>query len=117
MGSEDMSSKTVFRAFVITDIVGSTDLKQRMGDAAYAEALARHDELFQSCLAEFGGTEPKDIGDGFLASFDVPSNAVRCSLRFQKGLVGLRTVEPLKVRIGVHVGEIVLLAGIRAEVK
>ena len=109
MGSKDTSPKTVFRAFVITDIVGSTDLKQRMGDAAYAEAIARHDELFQSCLAEVGGSEPKDIGDGFLASFEVPSNAVGCALRFQKGLADLRAPEPLKVRIGVHVGEIVLL--------
>ena len=65
MDAQSASASTVLRAFLFTDLVGSTDLKQRLGDAAYADAIARHDELFQSCLTEFEGTEHKDIGDGF----------------------------------------------------
>ena len=98
-------SSTIFKAFLFTDLVGSTDLKRRLGDAAVAGAIARHDALFRECLAEFHGNQDKDIGDGFLAVFDAPSHAVRCALAFQRRLAEVDAPEPLHVRIGIHSGE------------
>lgn len=100
---------SILKAFLFTDLVGSTDLKRRLGDAAYAQVISRHDRLFHRCRSEFGGGDDKDTGDGFLAVFDVPSNAVRCALAFQRAIAELDTPEPLKIRIGIHTGEIVLL--------
>jgi class 3 adenylate cyclase/formylglycine-generating enzyme required for sulfatase activity/predicted esterase len=101
---------SILKAFLFTDLVGSTDLKRRLGDAACAEVISRHDGLFHRTLSQFGGGGDKDMGDGFLAVFDVPSDAVRCALAFQRGLAELEAPEPLKVRIGIHTGETVLVA-------
>ena len=107
MSSQASPRTTVVKAFLFTDLVGSTDMKRRLGDAAYADAIARHDELFHRCLTEYAASQEKDIGDGFLAAFDVPSDAIRCALSFQRGIAELDTPEPLKVRVGVNMGEIV----------
>ncbi len=107
MSSQATPRTTVLKAFLFTDLVGSTDMKRRLGDMAYADAIVRHDELFHRCLTEFSGSQKKDIGDGFQAAFDVPSDAVRCALAFQRGTAELDTPEPLKVRVGLNMGEIV----------
>ena len=91
---------TVLKVFLFTDLVGSTELKGRIGDAAYATAIAQHDRLFRSCLQQFGGTEHDNAGDGFLAIFDVPSQALRCALAFQQALTEIDAEEPLRVRMG-----------------
>ncbi|MEE9293954.1 MAG: protein kinase [Phycisphaerae bacterium] len=102
---------TVLRVFMFTDIVGSTNLKRRLGDAEGSKVIARHDGLFRECLARFGGREESNPGDGFFATFDVPSDAVRCALAFQKELGDLATPEPLKVRVGIHMGETARVVG------
>ena len=82
MSSQPDSRSTVLKVFLFTDLVGSTDMKRRLGDAGGAEAIVQHDTLFRGCLARFAGVEQDNAGDGFLAIFDVPSNAVRCALAF-----------------------------------
>ncbi|MCH8333607.1 protein kinase, partial [Candidatus Sumerlaeota bacterium] len=107
--SQSTSAKTVFKVFLFTDLVGSTDLKKRLGDTVAAKAIGKHDALFRKSLKRFGGTEEDNAGDVFFASFDLPSEAVRCGLEFLSGLRSLRLPEPLHVRVGVHAGEIVRL--------
>src|SRR5690348_1207745 len=84
-GSKDMgaaSSRLAVLAF--TDVVGSTDLKARLGDAAAGKLLERHNELVRRALAEAGGGAIlKDTGDGFLLQFGTPSDAVRFALLLQ----------------------------------
>lgn len=108
--SDAVPSRTVLKVFVFTDVVDSTRLKQRLGDQPVAEILAAHDALFRQCLARHGGKEEKHQGDGFLASFDVPSHAALCALDFQQGLRGLEIPEALEVRIGIHMGEAVVVS-------
>lgn len=106
--SNDMTtatSKAVLKVFLFTDLVGSTSLKHRLGDAAAAELIARHDALFRDLLQQFGGTEEANPGDEFFATFDLPSDAVRCALSFLTGLGALAGAERLRVRVGVHMGE------------
>jgi class 3 adenylate cyclase len=99
---------------MFTDVVGSTDRKSRFGTPAYAAVLARHDELFRRALSEAAGTGAEilqDTGDGHVASFPTASAAVRCALRFQHDLsTESWPDQPLKVRIGIHLGETADLA-------
>ena len=115
VGSQSTSAKTVFKVFLFTDIVGSTDLKNRLGDAVAADAIGKHDALFRKILKRFSGTEEDDTGDGFFASFDLPSEAVQCGLEFLSGLRSLEFLEPLQVRVGIHAGEIVRLTDTGAD--
>ena len=72
---------------LLTDIVGSTDLKTRLGLSEYARRLARHDEVFKQLITEYPSAEIlKDTGDGYFASFATTSDAVRFALRFQRAL-------------------------------
>src|SRR5262245_15270020 len=90
---------------LFTDIVGSVDLKTRIGTAAYAAVLAKHDEVFRQLVHAAAGAEIlTDTGDGFFACFGSASDAVRAALLFQQLIA--RDARPLRVRIGLHVGEV-----------
>jgi serine/threonine-protein kinase len=93
---------------LVTDIVGSTSLKGRIGLSGYARLLAAHDALFKRLVASYQGAEIlQDTGDGYFASFATTSDAVRFALRFQHELRDVaRDPEPVHVRVGIHAGEV-----------
>jgi class 3 adenylate cyclase len=93
---------------LFTDIVGSVDLKLRLGGATAARLIGRHDALFRECLAGIEGAKLlKDTGDGFLARFVTASDAVSAALRFQWALAReAMDPEALRVRVGIHLGEV-----------
>ena len=95
-------SYRVLTTILSTDLVGSTERVQHLGDASWAALLTRHDALVRAELARFSGEELDTAGDGFLASFDGPARAIRCALAIRD------TLEPLglRVRAGVHTGEV-----------
>ena len=107
MTESEPRQATVFKVFQFTDLVGSADLKRRLGDQAGAAAISAHDALFRECLSQHDGREENETGDGFLASFDRPSQAVLCALAFQAELNSLDAPEQLHVRMGIHAGEII----------
>ncbi len=109
-GMSSASERFVFKVFLFTDLLGSLDLKQRLGDVAGARAIARHKEVFRKCLVRFSGAEQDSAGDGFFATFDVPSHAVECALSFQRELADLEGTERLLSRVGIHMGQIVSLS-------
>jgi class 3 adenylate cyclase len=92
---------------LFTDVAGSTQLKEKLGMPAYARLISRHDALFKSVVdATRGADILQDTGDGFLARFVTPSDAVTAALRFQLGLTGAEWGDtPLRVRIGLHMGQ------------
>jgi class 3 adenylate cyclase len=96
--------ETAFRAILFTDLVESTALTQRLGDAGAMAVLRRHDEVVRSALAEFGGSEVKHTGDGVMASFPSAAGAIRAAMRIQDALAD-GTSDPIHVRIGVAAGE------------
>ncbi|MCA9417905.1 MAG: protein kinase, partial [Candidatus Omnitrophica bacterium] len=104
------SEETVLKVFLFSDLVDSMGLKSRLGDFAAASIFSKHDVLFRECLNRFGGFEEKDTGDGFLASFSLPSQAIRCALTFQKEIRNLDVSVDLHVRMGLHMGEIIRFA-------
>jgi class 3 adenylate cyclase len=90
-----------------TDLVGSTDRAAQLGDSAWRRLLEDHNTLVRERLDRFRGREVKTLGDGFVATFDGPTRAVRCAEEIVRGLdtLGLGT------RCGLHTGECELFNG------
>lgn len=92
--------------FVFTDLEASTRLWEqypgRMG-----QALAIHDEILRRSVAENDGTVVKATGDGLMATFSRMADAVAACIEAQLALAATdwETPEPLRVRMGVHVGD------------
>jgi pimeloyl-ACP methyl ester carboxylesterase len=95
-------SHRVLTTILCTDLVGSTERVQALGDAAWASLLGRHNDAVRAELRRHSGEELDTAGDGFLASFDGPARAVRCALGIRDALSPLG----LEVRAGVHTGEV-----------
>jgi class 3 adenylate cyclase len=64
--------------------------------------IDRHNELVRDQIFAHMGSEAKCIGDGFLLTFTSPDLAVRCAVESMKAVAELG----LKLRAGVHVGEV-----------
>ena len=91
---------------LFTDIVDGTARAAQLGDKAWRDLLAAHDEEVRRQLRRFDGTEVKTIGDGFLAVFDgAPSRAVRCARAIRDCVEDVG----VDVRIGLHTGECELI--------
>lgn len=91
----------VLATVMFTDIVGSTETAARLGDRAWRDLLARHDELSRAQLARYRGRAVKSLGDGWLATFDGPARAIRCALELQEAMGELG----VELRAGLHTGE------------
>ena len=104
---DDRQLDSGLRAIMFTDIVGSTQISSRDGDAVALELLERHDRIVREALSVHGGREVKHTGDGVFASFSHVSAAVGCALQIQRDL-GEPTDTDLdagRVRIGISAGE------------
>jgi serine/threonine-protein kinase len=104
-----MSAASRLAVLLFTDIVGSTDLKARIGTTTFATLLQEHNSLFESACAELHGEILKHTGDGYFAAFATGSEAVRAALRFQHEIRLRQWAEPVRVRIGIHVGEVAVV--------
>ena len=95
------------RAVLFTDIVGSTELTERLGDAAALELVRVHDALVRRGLAAHGGREVKHTGDGIMAVFEETADAVRAGADIQRHFCAYNAEasEGLRIRIGIHAGE------------
>ncbi len=91
---------------VFTDLEDSTRRWEEDPDIMDA-ALTRHDAILQGEIERFDGAVSKHRGDGVMAIFDRPADAVRSSVAAQVALHGEHWPgAPLRVRIGVHTGEV-----------
>jgi class 3 adenylate cyclase len=97
----------VGRAFMFTDIVKSTDLVGVIGDEAWEDLLAWHDQTLRSLFASHGGDVGHPTGDGFFVAFEDAGSAMRCAVAIQRALAEHRRAHgfALSVRIGIHAGE------------
>lgn len=90
---------------VMSDIVDSTLIATRLGDAAWKQVLAEHNRLIRTEFDRFRGQEVNTTGDGFLAMFGSAAGALRSALAMRDGIRGLG----MELRIGVHTGEVDVL--------
>jgi class 3 adenylate cyclase/tetratricopeptide (TPR) repeat protein len=105
------STQTV--SMLITDLVGSTALADRIGPVAAEELRSDHFGLLRGALERTGGREVKNLGDGLMTVFDSASQSLLCAVEMQQAIEARnrRAEEPLAVRIGVSIGEAVLEEG------
>lgn len=99
---------------VFTDIVGSTGLKQQLGDAEAVRLIAEHHQVLREVLAEEPGAEEiSTSGDSMLLALPSPSGAVRFALKAQARVrdFSRRRGRPLHDRMGIHVGEVMVEEG------
>ena len=97
--------------FLLTDIEGSTRLREETGDA-FDDALTTHHKLLRQQFREHGGHEVKELGDGFLVAFERPTSALACAVDAQQALARKRWPKetgPLRVRMAVHTGQVELM--------
>jgi class 3 adenylate cyclase len=92
---------------LFTDIVGSTRLAAELGDRRWGELLDRHDNRAREVVERFGGRMVKTLGDGLLAIFEVPRDAILCAKALSETLKNDR----IEIRAGLHTGEVDLRAG------
>jgi pimeloyl-ACP methyl ester carboxylesterase len=91
----------VLATVLFTDIVDSTRRASELGDRRWRELLEHHDEITREEITRFQGREVKHTGDGFLATFDGPTRAVRCATTLAERMPALG----IDVRSGLHTGE------------
>ena len=96
--------RRVEKTFMFTDIEGSTNLVEALGDEAWQGVLHWHDETLRALFAEHKGEEVVGTGDGFFVGFDSPDDALACAVAIQRRLAEQRRTQGFapKVRIGVH---------------
>jgi class 3 adenylate cyclase len=98
-------SRRALRSVLFTDIVASTQHAAAAGDERWRAVLQRFGQITAEHTQQFGGTVVKSTGDGHLATFDGPTQAIRCAeaLRADAETLGIQ------VRAGIHTGECELL--------
>jgi adenylate cyclase len=99
---------------VFSDIEDSTALNHELGDREWLKVLGAHDRIVRDRVSEHAGNILKSQGDGFMITFEDPAEAVRCAVDIERSLTnGGRRLRktPIKVRIGVHVGQAVAKDG------
>ena len=92
----------VLTTLLFTDIVDSTTTAARLGDKRWRDVLDQHHSVVRAELTRFGGREVSTTGDGFFATFDSPTQAVRCALAASERV----RHAGMEIRAGVHTGEI-----------
>jgi pimeloyl-ACP methyl ester carboxylesterase len=98
-------SHRALRTVLFTDIVASTQRVAATGDERWRAVLHRFGEITADLTQRFGGTVVKSTGDGYLATFDGPTQAIRCTeaLRDDAEALGI------DIRAAIHTGECELL--------
>lgn len=93
---------------MFTDMVGSTHMTQKYGDAAAQQIVRAHNSIVRQALNACSGKEIKQTGDGIMASFSWASNAIDAAISIQKATTTYNKKNPtipLKIRIGLNAGE------------
>jgi class 3 adenylate cyclase len=107
LGSRDGTERTrALGVVVFTDIVDSTTLMAELGNRRWRDLLEAHNALVRRELLRYGGSEVDTAGDGFVATFAGPSDAISCA---RAAIEAVRWIG-LDLRAGVHAGEFELIA-------
>jgi class 3 adenylate cyclase/DNA polymerase III delta prime subunit len=97
------------RSVLFTDLVGSTELRVRLGEEA-ADTLRRaHNALLVEAVTAHGGTVVKGLGDGIMVTFESAADAVSAAVAVQQAADGhSRRVpaEAFSVRVGLSIGDV-----------
>ena len=93
--------------FLFTDLKGSTELYERVGDLVAFDLVRSHFQVLNEIIATEAGAVVKTIGDAVMATFPTPDRAVAVALRMRNAMKELNSKngrEDLLLKIGVHEG-------------
>ena len=103
----DQRLKILSLSFVFTDLKGSTELYERVGDLVAYDIVRNHFRILHEIVAEQGGAVVKTIGDAVMATFPSPDRALSAALRIRESMRRLNArldAEDLVLKIGIHEG-------------
>jgi class 3 adenylate cyclase len=94
-------AKRMLCTLLFTDIVGSTQHAERLGDQKWHALLDEQRKKIRAEISRCHGAEIDTAGDGFFVRFDSPAEALECAIAAREA------VKPLgiEIRAGVHTGE------------
>jgi class 3 adenylate cyclase len=92
---------------LFSDIEGSTEMTERLGDQKWMELLSEHNAIVREQVAAHDGFEVKSQGDGFMLAFQSARRALQCAAEIQRAFARRNesAEEPIRVRMGLHTGE------------
>jgi class 3 adenylate cyclase len=94
---------------MFSDMEGFTRMTERLGDLKAREVIRDHNSIVREQLAKHGGYEVELQGDGFLLAFGSARQGLLCATAIQRAFAAYNekhTDEPIRVRIGLHTGEV-----------
>ena len=103
----DQRLKITSLTFLFTDLKGSTELYERVGDLVAFDLVRQHFKVLHEIVASEAGAVVKTIGDAVMATFPTPDRAVAAALRMREAMRRLndeRGREDLLLKIGIHEG-------------
>lgn len=103
----DQRLKITSLTFLFTDLKGSTELYERVGDLVAYDMVRAHFRVLHEVIAAQAGAVVKTIGDAVMATFPTPDRAVAAALSIREAMRTLnaqRKHEDLLVKIGMHEG-------------
>jgi class 3 adenylate cyclase len=103
----DQRLKITSLTFLFTDLKGSTELYERVGDLVAYDLVREHFRVLNEIVASEAGAVVKTIGDAVMATFPTPDHAVAAALRMREAMRMLneqRGHEDLLLKIGIHEG-------------
>jgi class 3 adenylate cyclase len=101
----EVESDSRIATILFVDIVRSTEKAARVGDRRWSEVMNHYYAAVRGELREARGKEVVTTGDGMLATFQAPINAIRCAAAIKESV---RTLG-IEIRAGLHVGEYKLI--------
>lgn len=105
-GVLDPATSEGIMTLVFTDIVDSTTLAERLGDADWVQLVTAHEEVIRHETHTAGGSVVKFLGDGSMLAFRSARAAIRACGRIRSSSTG-----PFAVRLGIHTGEVTHATG------
>jgi class 3 adenylate cyclase len=103
----DQRLKITSLTFLFTDLKGSTELYERVGDLVAFDLVRAHFRVLNDIVAAEAGAVVKTIGDAVMATFPTPDRAVAAALRMREEMRKLNdghSREDLSLKIGIHEG-------------
>jgi class 3 adenylate cyclase len=98
----DQRLKITSLTFLFTDLKGSTDLYERVGDLVAFDIVKEHFKILHEIIAAQSGAVVKTIGDAVMATFPTPDRALAAALRMRDSVRDLK--KDLLIKIGIHEG-------------
>ena len=105
----DQRLKITSLTFLFTDLRGSTELYERVGDLVAFDLVRAHFQVLNEIVAAEAGAVVKTIGDAVMATFSTPDRAVAAALRMREAMLRLNdgrngNGHDLLLKIGIHEG-------------